>query len=124
MGSRLDQILVLDGMIQFDLFVHVDSPLLACSLVFLFVIVLGSFRVSKMEQKKQGFLVSMWPRSRGVIDRGLRRQAARGRRNWNGGCQLGVMSPGKRVRADAFCGEEGPVLLQSGSDGEGTLKKK
>ena len=35
MGSRLDRVLV-DGMIQFDLFVHVDSPLLACTLVFPF----------------------------------------------------------------------------------------
>ena len=41
MGSRLDRVLV-DGMIQFDLFVHVDSPLSACSLVFPCVIVLDS----------------------------------------------------------------------------------
>jgi hypothetical protein len=55
----------MDGMMQFDLFVHVDSPLSACSLVFPFVIVLDSFPSFQNGTKK---VVSMWPRSRAVID--------------------------------------------------------
>ena len=109
----------MDGMVQFDLFVHVDSPLLACTLVFLFVIVLGLSGFPKWNKKSRG---SSSPCGLEAVPRltwGLRRQAARGRRNWNGGLPARRYESGKRVRADGFYGEEGPVLLQSRSDGEG-----
>ena len=61
---------LMDGMIQLDLFVHVDSPLSACSLVFPFVIVLDSFQGLQNGTKKWGFLVSIRPPSRAVIDIG------------------------------------------------------